>query len=376
MSFRKTLSDFSNNINNSLFPRLQEQLGEMTEEHKRLLAILELVRIEEFVRSTKFKDGRPPKDRCAMARAYVAKIVLKIPYTTKLIERLKLDKHLRIICGWDCIAAVPDKSKFSRVFKEFSSYALPDKAHQALIKDIYKDKILGHVVKDSTPLEAREKAVKKDSRENRKKAKADKKKATKAGELTRRQKQLKSQDINQMMNDLPKQCDIGMKKSGQGYTMTWKGYKVHAAVDDHCIPLAVIVTSASLNDCEAAIPLASKTNQVVTNFYDLMDAAYDHPEIKEHSRSLGHVPMIDKCPSGKSQKIEKQMEKDRKKALNFKTAEDLRYHERFSKERFNAVYKDYNVVRSLFYRGYEKVSCHVMFGVLTVAATMLISLLQ
>lgn len=375
MSFRKTLSHFSNNLNNTLFPRLQEQLGALTEGHKRLLAILELIRIEEFVRSSKFRDGRPPKDRCAMARAYVAKIVLKIPYTKQLIERLKEDKHLRTICGWDYIAAIPNKSKFSRVFKEFASYSLPDKAHQALIKDVYKDKIIGHVVKDSTPLEVREKALRKNSKENRKKAKADKKKAEKAGEWTRRQKQLKVQNLDQMINDLPKQCDIGMKKSGQGYTMTWKGYKVHAAVDDHCIPLAVIVTSASLNDCEVAIPLASKANQVVINFYDLMDAAYDHPEIKEQSKSLGHVPVIDKCPSGKAQKIEKQTEKNRKKTLNFKTAEDLRYHERFSKERFNAVYKDYNVVRSLFYRGYEKVSCHVMFGVLTVAATLLISLI-
>ena len=49
--------------------------------------------------------------------------------------------------------------------------------------------------------------------------------------------------------------DKGMKKSAQGYTTIWKGYKVHAAVDDDCIPLAVIITSASLNDCEVAIPL-------------------------------------------------------------------------------------------------------------------------
>jgi hypothetical protein len=376
MSLRKTLSNFSNNINNILFPRLQEQLGELTQEHKRLIAILELIRIEEFVRSSKFRDGRPPKDRCAMARAYIAKIVFKIPYTKQLIERLKLDRQLRIICGWDFAVSIPNKSKFSRVFKEFASYALPDKAHQALIKDVYKDKVVGHVVKDSTPLEVREKPLKKNSVKNRKKAREDKEKAKKAGELTRRQKQLKEQDVNKMIADLPKQCDKGMKKSAQGYTMIWKGYKIHASVDDHCVPLAVIVTSASLNDCEVAIPLASKTHQVVTNFYDLMDAAYDHPEIKEHSRFLGHIPVIDKCPAGRPQKIEKQKERDRKNTLNFQTAEDLRYKERFSKERFNALYKHYNVVQNIFYRGYEKVSCHVMFGVLTVAASTLISLIQ
>ena len=95
-----------------------------------------------------------------------------------------------------------------------------------------------------------------------------------------------------MLELLPTECDKGMKKCSLGYTTIWKGYKLHAAVDDHCIPLAVIVTSASLNNCEAAIPLAVKSHRVVTNLYDLMGAAYDHPEIKEHSVKLGHVPVM------------------------------------------------------------------------------------
>lgn len=34
-----------------------------------------------------------------------------------------------------------------------------------------------------------------------------------------------------------------------------------------------------------------------------MDAAYDTPEIIEHSRNLGHVPLVDKNPcSGSSRK--------------------------------------------------------------------------
>lgn len=375
MSFRTTLASFWNNINQTLFPQLEEHLGELTEEYRKFIAILELVRIEEFIRSSRFRDGRQPKDRAPMARAYIAKIFFKIPFTKHLISRLKLDRQLRKICGWDFDMSVPDKSQFSRVFKEFASYALPEKAHQALIEAIYKNQLVGHIVKDSTPLEAYEKPLKKESAKNRIIAKRNKKKAKKSGELTRRQKQLQEKDINKMIDELPKPCDKGMKKSAQGYTTIWKGYKLHAAVDDHCIPLAVIVTSASLNDCEVAIPLASKVNQVVTNFYDLMDAAYDHPEIKEHSLSLGHIPIIDKCPTGKAQKVEKENEKERKKILNFKTAEDFRYNERFSKERFNAVYKDYNVTRNLLYRGHEKVSCHVMFGVLTIAASMLISLI-
>jgi hypothetical protein len=34
----------------------------------------------------------------------------------------------------------------------------------------------------------------------------------------------------------------------------------------------------------------------VTNLYDLMDSAYDAPEIDAKSRALGHVPIIDRHP--------------------------------------------------------------------------------
>jgi aspartate-semialdehyde dehydrogenase len=153
-------------------------------------------------------------------------------------------------------------------------------------------------------------------------------------------------------------------------------FKLHTAVDDNCVPLAAIITSASLNDCEAAIPLITKSNQVAVNLYDLMDAAYDHPEIKAKSISLGHIPIIDKCSHNTEQKNEKKAERGRKTILNFKTAEDKRYNERFPKERFNAQYKDYHGGRTVVFKGHSKVSCHVMFGVLVVAAAALIKLVQ
>lgn len=376
MSFRETLSNFWNNLQHNLFPQIEEDIGELSTEHKKLISILELVRIEKFIACTRFAEGRPVRERKAIARANIAKIVFKFTHTKQLIKFLKLDKQLRIICGFDTYKKLPSESTFSRAFKEFAESSLPEKVHQNLIKDLYTDQVVGQVVVDSTPLEVREKHLKKDSAKNRKKLKEAKRKAKQAGELNRRQKQLKEKDIDKMILDLPNQCDKGMKKSAQGYTMIWKGYKLHAAVDDHCIPLAVVITSASLNDCEAAIPLISKANQVAINFYHLMDAAYFHPEIKEHCISLGSIPIIDQCPHSKKQKIEKEAEQDRKKNLNFQTAEDKRYKERLPKERFNALYKDYNGGTNIFYRGHSKVSCHVLFGVLTLAASIIIKLTQ
>jgi hypothetical protein len=376
MTFREALSKFWSNVQYTLFPQLEQDLGELSSEYKKLISILELVRIEDFIPYTRFNAGRPIKERNAIARACIAKIVLKLPYTKQVVKLLRSDKQLRLICGFDAFKKVPSESTFSRAFKEFADSSLPDKVHQVLINEVYKNKIIGHVVIDSTPIEVREKHQKKESKQKRNKLKEAKKKARKAGELNRRQKQLKEKNLDKMIQDLPKYCDKGMKKGAQGYTVTWKGYKLHAAVDDHCVPIAVIVTSASLNDCEAAIPLMSKSNMVARNFYDLMDAAYSHPEIKEHSIALGHVPVIDQCPHNTQQKAEKEAEKERKKILNFQTAEDKRYKERFAKERFNAFYKDFNGGSNIFYRGHSKVSCHVMFGVLTVAAATIISLIQ
>ena len=65
---------------------------------------------------------------------------------------------------------------------------------------------------------------------------------------------------------------------------------------DGQIPISCLLTSASLHDSQAAIPLATLSAERTTNLYDLMDAAYDAEPIRQHSRSLGHVPLIDTNP--------------------------------------------------------------------------------
>lgn len=371
MGLRDTLSTVWGNIQLKLFPSLEKALGKLSQTHKTLVKILELIRIEHFISCSRFDIGRPKKSRIAIARAFVAKVVFKFSTVKQFLQHLQMDEQLKLICGFNT-DFIPSESTFSRAFAEFAEIKLPQKVHEALIKDCYEGELVGHISKDSTPLEAREKHLKK-----RKPSKTAKRirNRRKTGELNRRQKQLIEPDLTKMIESLPTACDKGMKRSAQGYTTFWKGYKLHAAVDDHCIPLAVIITSASLNDCEVAIPLAEKANKVVSSLYDLMDAAYDHPEIRNHSISLGHKPIIDVCPTGKIKKAEKEAEKARKKLLNFKTADDRRYAERFKTERFNALYKDYFGGRTVKYRGHSKVSCDVQFGVLALAGMLLSKLM-
>lgn len=374
MSFCEKLSPFWDNLEYTLFPYLERRTGELSDEYKKLVATLELVRIEDFI-PEHFCFGRIPKDRASIARGFVAKMVLKLPYTKQLVSLLNRDNQLKLICGWQPYEKIPSESKFSRAFKEFSLLALPDKVHQHLIKACYEGVTIAHLATDSTSISVREKPIRKKNAKLRKKERdAARRKKVQTGELNVRQKQLIEPNLDLILQSLPKVCDRGLKRNAHGYHVSWHGYKLHTSVDDHGIAIAAIVTSASCNDGTVAIPLAIKSDKVAHNFYDLMDAAYDHPEIKEHSRSLGHIPIIDACPHNKAQKTQKEHEMSTRKKLNLTTAEDQRYKNRFPRESFHAVYKDYYGGRTQFYRGIDKVSCHVLFGILALTASQILNL--
>ena len=57
--------------------------------------------------------------------------------------------------------------------------------------------------------------------------------------------------------------------------MSWNGYKLHLDTNDIGLPISALVTSASLHDSQAAIPLIKLKSRKVTYCYYLMDAAYD-----------------------------------------------------------------------------------------------------
>lgn len=63
------------------------------------------------------------------------------------------------------------------------------------------------------------------------------------------------------------------KKNGKGYKDTWIGYKLHLDCVDGDIPISAILSSASLHDSQASIPIAQMSSRRFTNLYDLMDVA-------------------------------------------------------------------------------------------------------
>jgi hypothetical protein len=64
----RPLSQIWISIQEHLFPQIEEALGELTEKQKRLIAFLELARIEEFVRISNAIRGRDPRNRRALGR--------------------------------------------------------------------------------------------------------------------------------------------------------------------------------------------------------------------------------------------------------------------------------------------------------------------
>ena len=123
MPLRKTLTSTWDHIQGFLFPMLREEVGPLTARHERLVVVLDMARVEAFVRMWPGLPGRPREDRHALARAFVAKAVLNLATTSGLIERLAADARLRRLCGWERARAVPSESTFSRAFAEFAASA-------------------------------------------------------------------------------------------------------------------------------------------------------------------------------------------------------------------------------------------------------------
>jgi hypothetical protein len=374
------LNQFHRIMQGVLFPALQEQLGPLSDKHRQLAAVLSVVEIEALVGSWSGGVGRPARHRRAIARAFVAKAVFNLSATRQLLDRLSVDVSLRRLCGWESRREIPHESQFSRAFAEFAASELPQRLHEALIKATQQERLIGHISRDSTEIEAREKPVRTPvsiapAKSIRKRGRPKKGEQPPPPEPTRLERQA-AMTVEQMLDDLPRSCNVGSKNNSKGYKETWVGYKLHLDVADGQIPISCILTSASLHDSQAAIALARLTAQRVTNLYDLMDSAYDAQSIHEHIRGLGHIPIIDAHPRrDASQKAELQAEAKRQKLLNFNYAEGVRYRERTTVERVNARLKDEFGGRTIRVRGNAKVMCHLMFGIVALAADQILRLI-
>lgn len=264
---------------------LEDELGELTPPAKRLVATWEMIPLARFIPSSRGWIGRPSQDRLAIASAFVAQAVYGFSLTRQLLDALSSDTQLRRICGWKEPWQVPHESTFSRAFDEFARMELPQFVHETLIRETQKDRLIGHIARDSTAIEARERypetsaqaaagkpAAKTARKRGRKQGSRGAQARFKGGKRpyqpqpdTRLERQ-RSMKIPEMLADLPRQCDSGGKQDSHGNDHYWRGYKLHWDVADGQIPISVVLTSASVHDSQVAIPLATMSTQRVTYF--------------------------------------------------------------------------------------------------------------
>ena len=374
MSLLARLSSYWCAFQEHLFSTIEEDLGPLGERYQSFITVLELVRVEQHLPCCRSLRGRPQQDRAALARAFIAKAVFQIDTTRALRERLANDRALRRLCGWESIRALPSEATFSRAFAGFAEGALPSRLHEALIEHTMQEQLVGHVSRDATAIEGREKPTPKPKQPAKPKRKRGRprKGEERPKEPSRLQRQ-QQMTLAEMLADLPHGCDVGTKRNAKGYKESWIGYKLHIDAGDGGIPLSCILTSASVNDCQVAIPLATMSAARVTNRYDLMDAAYDAAEIRAHSESLGHVPIIDVNPRNSAAlKRDLQQEAKARRTLGQGYAKDVRYRERSTVERVNGRLKDEFGARQVRVRGHSKVLCHLMFGILALTVDQLL----
>lgn len=363
-SLSQFIGQFGSIFQKALFPAFEESIGPLDRKKEQLIKTFALLELEKFVRSRRGSVGRPPHDRVSMARAFVAKAVYNIPHTRALRDRLKNDEILRRLCGWESVRKVPAECAFSRAFAEFARSEFPQRVHAALIEKTHKDRLVGHISRDSTAVEAREKAqpkAKAEIQEAKPKMPRRKPGEPKRPEQMKRIERQASMSVEAMLADLPQHCDVGTKTNSKGNKHVWIGYKLHVDVADGQIPISAVLTSASVHDSQVALPLATITAQRVTSLYDLMDAGYDSENIRQHSRQLGHVPIIERVRHGD-------------KPVTMAEHEANRFRGRTNVERVFARLKDEFGAHFTRVRGHAKVMAHLMFGLLPLTVDQMLRL--
>lgn len=339
---------------------LQDSFEEfLTEDHRCFLTMLRVIEeAQPNIEMVRKARGRIPYENEPIMRAFIARSYFRIATVEDLRKRLLNDPNLRMICGF--LDGVPSAPTFSRRMAEFCTKPLMTQTLNKLVAGYQKDRLVGHINRDSTAIPVRETPInkKKDvepaEATKRKRGRPRKGEERPAKPATVIELQVERSSRNSL-SKLEKDCAWGCKKNSQGKVSYWKGYKLHLDVTDIGLPITAIVTGANVHDSQAAIPMEKLTEKKVQHLYSLMDSAYDAKPILDYIRGKERVPLVD--PN-------KRNGPDR----SFDPAEKSRYKIRTTVERANAHLKDWLIPSQIFVRGFEKVSFLLMCSVVCLAS--------
>ena len=110
--------------------------------------------------------GRPPDDRPAIARSLVVRQSRAHHPHHIGPDRAAAGRSCTAThrCGWERRSEVPSEATFSRAFAEFAAQNLPERVHEQLVRRHLRDHIIGHISRDATEIEAREKPCRRSPR--------------------------------------------------------------------------------------------------------------------------------------------------------------------------------------------------------------------
>jgi hypothetical protein len=355
------LTTIFHGLQRQLFPALEEERGPLTALDQQFCEVISLTDWGRFTQAYEWcGEGRPPCRRLWLAHAFIAKSVYQFPTTGALIEALKARPTLRRLCGGESPDDVPSEATFSRAFTEFAADQLPPRIHENMIQLHAGPKLVGHVSRDATAIEAPERPAPKPPAPPKVPGKRGRPKQgeERPAPPPKRREVPRTRPLVENLAALPARCDVGCKRNSQGHQESWIGDKLHLDTGDGDLPVSAVLTSASVPDSQGAIPLAQMTAARLTSLYDLMDSAYDAPQIRAFSEQLGHVPIIDPNPRGGEK-------------IPLAPAQAQRFKQRSASERVNRLLKERDGGRWVRVRGAAKVMCHLMFGLVAWTATAL-----
>ena len=361
------------NLESSLFPLLKEKLRleELSSKEQKLIKILDFAEIEQFICDT--HTTNISKDREQIARAFIAKSVYNMQTTRDLIDRLQIDRTLRILCGWRYKTDIPSESKFSRVFKELSDLNIAQKTHEKFVKEYLSQKTFFYNATDATKIPLREKALKVEKvKKVKHKAGRPKKGETREPiKLSKLKLQKDMQTVEEMLTLVSTECGVGIKQNSKGNREVWIGGKLHISAVDGDIPITAFYSGANVHDSSVALPLILETSKRVNYLYDLQDAGYDADIIREFSIKYNHRPIIDINPKNSQVLRDKiQLIEDEKKKFEYfgltQSSDTHHYNQRSMVERVNKYLKDDFGCDKIYYQGANKVASVLAFGILSI----------
>ena len=338
-----------------LFPENLKALETSSNHHRKIILVLNMIRIEEFIPyDPVIKQGRPKRDRSLLARAFIVKEVLGLLFVKDLIIYLNADPFLKRICGW-YTKKLPCEATFSNAFRDFVKINLAEKVHKILLSENLKQCENMIFCRDSTDIPAREKAV------------ITQKKAVKKYPVGRPRKnevrEKKETVISRQMTEtlekslslIPKHCNYGKKKK-DGKSYSWKGYKFHLDTTEKGIPIAGILSSASESDFNVAIPLHKKSQRICLASLALMDKGYDSQDLRNFHKVHGTHAIT--------------QFKKRRNQFNpeLSKLESSQIGKRNAVERAFSRLKDSFHIDKIRYKGYIKVNSKIHFSLLVLTA--------